>query len=146
MIHHGRLRVALGGALAATAGVIAACGGASDAAPVTQQPPDRRAEMPAETQRDVHEVFHRLPQSCGRDRADKPTLKRTTARFIELYRRYPADRFRLTIDDESGSMLSALLVLRAEMAVCSPDDAASIDRVLPAQIRRGLPALRRESG
>jgi hypothetical protein len=102
--------------------------------------------MPAGTQRDVHEVFHRLPRSCGRDRADEPMLERTTARFIGLYRRYPADRFRLTVDDESGSMLSVLLVLRAELAACSPDDAATIDRVLPVQIRRGLPPLRPEPG
>lgn len=87
MTRHERLRMTLAGALAATAGAIAACGGASDAVPVPQQPPDQRGEMPAETQRDVHEVFHRLPQSCGRDRADEPTLERTTARFIGLYRR-----------------------------------------------------------
>jgi hypothetical protein len=114
-----RLRVALGGVLAVTVGTITACGGASDPAPLPQQPPDRRAEIPAETQREVRDVFHRLPRFCGRDpadRAEEATLERTTARFIGFYRRYPADRFRLAIDDESGSMLSALLVLRAELA------------------------------
>lgn len=135
------LRAAFGGALVAAAGVIAACGGATESTPVPQQAEDQQAQMPAETQRYVHEVFHRLPRSCGRERAesaDRPMLERTTERFIGLYRRYPADRFRLSIDDESGSMLSVLLVLRYELAACSPDDAASIDRILPAEIRRGL--------
>ncbi len=94
--------------------------------------------MPADAERYVHETFHRLARSCGRGRADRRRLDATTERFIELYRRYPADRFRMRIDDESGTMLSAILVLRDELARCSPRHAAKIDPVVPPRVRRAL--------
>lgn len=90
----------------------------------------------------MHETFHRLPRSCARGRADRQRLDVTTAKFIELYRRYPADRFQMTIDDESGTMFSAILVLRDELSRCSPRHAALIDPILPARVRRALRPLR----
>lgn len=114
-----------------------ACGDADS--PATPAPPaaDQRA-VPADAARFVHQTFHRLPEFCRRGRTDSGRLDATTARFTELYRRYPADRYRMKIDDESGTMLSAILVLRDELSSCSPRHAARIDPILPPQVRRTL--------
>lgn len=121
--------------------------------PATGQPPsgapvagaspaDERAPMPAGVRRYIHSTFHDLPRSCARGRVDEPILDRTTTTFISLHRRYPAARYRVQIDDESGTTLSAILVLRDELTRCSPRHAAAIDAVLPASIRRALRAPR----
>lgn len=125
-------------AVAAVAGIAAACGGESDSGARTATQADRRAPVPAAVERYVHTTFHRLPRSCGRGRADRRRLDATTARFITLYRRYPFERFGMRIDDEDGTMLSAILVLRDELSRCSPRHAALVDPVLPASVRRAL--------
>lgn len=135
-------RSALAVGAATLLAALAGCGGAAGGPDEPSQPSERRAAIPPGVQRDVHETFHRLPRSCSRRRADEAVLTRTTQTFLTLYRRYPPERFALTIDDESGDMLSAILVLRYELATCSPRHAASIDPVLPPAIRRGLSPLR----
>ena len=117
-----------------------ACGDA-DTAPKSPPPAADQRAVPADAARFVHQTFHRLPEFCRRGRTDSGRLDATTARFTELYRRYPADRFRMKIDDESGTMLSAILVLRDELSRCSPRHAARIDPILPTQVRRALPPL-----
>ena len=129
------IRAAVVAVVAATA---AGCGGARDSGARPATPPDPRASVPGDVERYVHQTLHRLPRSCARGRADRRRLDATTAKFIELYRRYPYDRFRMTIDDESGTMLSASLVLRDELSRCSPRHAAAIDPILPASVRRAL--------
>lgn len=49
----------------------------------------------------------------------------------------------MKIDDERGTMLSAILVIRYELSKCSPRHAAEIDPVLPAKVRAGLTPLGR---
>lgn len=129
-------------AVTVVAAAVVGCGGASDSGARTAAPAEVRAAVPADVERYVHETFHRLPRSCARGRADRQRLDATTATFIELYRSYPSDRFGMTIDDEAGTMLSAILVLRDELARCSPRHAALIDAVLPASVRRALRPLR----
>ena len=129
---------------AAAVAVVAACG--EEARGPSHPPAERRVAMPADAERYVHRTFHRLPRSCARGRADRRRLDATTARFVELYRRYPADRFGMRIDDESGTMLSATLVLRKELARCSPRHAARIDPVLPPRLRRALRPLGADGG
>lgn len=132
-------RAAAAAVVAATA---AGCGGASDSGARTATLADRRTAVPDDVERYVHDTFHRFPRSCAPGRADRRRLDATTAKFIRLYRRYPYDRFRMTIDDESGTMLSAILVLRDELSRCSPRHAASVDPVLPASVRRALRPLK----
>ena len=98
--------------------------------------PTRR--VPARVEQSVHRTFHRFERYCSGRAVDTTTLDRTTSDFIEWYRAYPADEYALQIDDEPGTMLSAILVLRYELSRCSPSHAARIDAVLPRQIRRGL--------
>lgn len=125
------------------AATVAACGGADAPAEPPERTPDRRAALPAEDVRYVHETFHRLPRFCAPGRSDPRRAAAATTRFLELYRRYPADRYRMKIDDESGNMLSAILVLRDELSRCSPRPAARIDTILPEQARRALGPLPR---
>ena len=115
----------------------AACG-AGTSAEAPRPPAERRAALPPEVARYVHGTFHRFPRFCARGRTDRGRLDEVTGRFVELYRRYPSDRFEMTIDGESGTMLSAILVLRDELSRCSPGHAARIDPALPPRIRRAL--------
>jgi hypothetical protein len=123
-----------------------ACGGAAERRDPPSRAAERGAAIPGDVERYVHRTFHRLPRSCNRRGADRRVLDQITTRFIGLYRRYPAPRFRLRIDDESGTMLSAILVLRYELAECSPHHAASIDVVLPPRVRRALRPLTPRAG
>jgi len=86
----------------------------------------------------VHKTLHDLPRLCLQSRPDTRELKEAARVFIQYYERFPSQRFRLQIDEESGSMLSALLVLRAELTRCSVRLTKSVDRVLPFRIRRAL--------
>ena len=131
-------RLALSALGVAGSVALTACGGDPPRTQGPAAPPDDRAEIPRVDARYVHRTFHRLRRSCGPGRSDRRRLDATTTRFVRLYRRYPAERFRMRIDDESGTMLSAILVLRYELAGCSPDHAARIDAVLPPRVRRAL--------
>lgn len=122
----------------ALATLVTGCGATAGAPERTAPPSDPRVPVPIAVQRDVHAMLHRLSRVCGRRRADTEALERTTRAFTRYYRRYPSRRFRLQIDDESGTMLSAILVLRAALARCSPGRAREVDKLLPARIRRAL--------
>ena len=135
-----------GAALPPLVVALAACGGGAPSAQPAATQPDRRAALPAQDALYVHRTFHRLPRFCGPGRADRRRLDATTTRFIELFRRYPAERYAFRIDDESGTTLSAILVLRDELSRCSPRHAARIDPVLPATIRRALRPLPSDRG
>ncbi len=121
---------------AAVALLVAGCGAAGN--PERERPPpDSRELIPRAVQRDVHASLHRLPTICGRE-VDSRAIERITGAFIDYYERYPSDSFRLQIDDEGGSTLSAILVLRYELSRCSPSSARRVDEVLPRRVRRAL--------
>ena len=139
----GRARFAACATVVTLGVALPGCGGGGEDA--IEAPParaDRRAQVPGAVERYVHETFHRLDSVCSRRRADEPVLDSAVERFVALYERYPADRFRMEIDDETGTMLSAILVLRDELSRCSPRTAAPIDAVLPPRVRRALRPLR----
>lgn len=125
--------------LLAIAGIVAAgCGSGSP--PPDQgeaQAPHRRAAVPGGVEREVHARLHALPRDCNRGRAGKESLRQTTRSFIRYYRQYPSGRYRLQIDGESGTMLSALLVVREELLTCAPALAREITAVLPRNLQRG---------
>jgi hypothetical protein len=129
-------------AAALLAAAVQGCGGPSPAGPQTT-PPESRTPVPREVQRDVHARLHRLPATCGRQ-VDRWAVERTTRRFIRYYERYPSARYRMQIDDEAGTTLSAILVLRHELARCSPRSARPIDEILPPRVRRALRPLERD--
>lgn len=123
--------------VAVAAALLSACGNA-DRHPSAPSP---RTRIAAPVEHELHATLHALPRVCSRRDSDPAALGRVTGRFIDWYRRYPYDRYEIKIDDESGTMLSAILVLRYELASCSPIHAAKIDAVLPAKIRNGLKPL-----
>lgn len=130
------------------AAVVAAGCGAGDrvgpAATTAREAP--RSPVPPAVQRYLHRTLHRLPRSCSPRRADPRALTATTRRFLALYRRYPHERYEMAYHDESGTMLSAILVLRNELATCSPRHAARIDPVIPPKLRRALRPLPAPAG
>lgn len=84
----------------------------------------------------LHASLHRMERVCARKNltaSDTRMLESAARSFVRLYRAYPDARFQ--IDDESGRMLSVLLVARAELRTCSAGPAAIVDRALPAQFR-----------
>jgi hypothetical protein len=89
-------------------------------------------------ERQVHRTFHRFDRYCSRRAVNDRALDRRTRDFIGWYGTYPAERYAVQIDDEPGTMLSAILVLRYELSRCSPKHAARIDAVLPRKLLRGL--------
>lgn len=86
----------------------------------------------------MHKTLHDLPRLCRPGRPDTRALTRATLALVRYYKRFPSRRCRLQIDDESGSMLSALLVLRDELTGCSARLTKTVDEVLPTDIRRAL--------
>jgi hypothetical protein len=134
-----RAWVAFTAALAAMS--VSACGDVGG-----RQARERPARIPAAVEQQVHRTLHRLPRVCSRRRTDVAAIDRITTAFVAWYRRYPADRYEMQIDDERGTMLSAILVLRYELAKCSPRHAARIDPVLPPKVRAGLTPLRARGG
>lgn len=122
------------------AAVVAGCGGGSPAPDRTvNESPEARATVPAPVERAVHAGLHALPRAYRRGSSGRATLRRTTRSFIRYYRQYPSNRYGLRIDDESGTMLSALLVLRQELLGCDRALATEIEAVLPRDLQRGRP-------
>lgn len=133
------------GLVALSAGGLGGCGRTARETPRARPPATEPAgRVPAYVERGVHRTFHRLGRVCDRSGAGRRrSLDAVTADFIRWYGAYPADRYALRVDDEPGTMLSAILVLRLELSRCSPGHAARIDAVLPRRIARGLRPLPR---
>lgn len=99
--------------------------------------------------REIHDKLERIGRLCSA-KERRRDVERVTAmqvrRLVALRRRYPTQRFALDRGGETGTMLSVLLVARAELVGCAPGAAEAIDRVLPATVRRALPPARSEPG
>jgi hypothetical protein len=108
----------------------------------TAESPEPTRRVPPQVERQVHRTFHQFRRYCSRSAANSAALDETTRDFIGWYRSYPAEQYTVQIDDEPGTMLSAILVLRYELSRCSAAHAARIDAVLPRAIVRGLRPLR----
>ena len=123
-------------AAAALSLLAVACGSSE---PSSAPPPTHagKVEIPAGVQRDIHSRLHELPRICGR-RLRRTAVARTARAFLRYQRRYPADRYWLRVDDETGTTFSALLVVRDRLRRCSPRWTEAIDATLPARVRRAL--------
>ncbi len=135
---HLRRRKAGASVVGALAVVVIGCGAASPPPAPPASPPDTRAPIPAEVQAEIHATLHAVPRFCNVRRPDERGLERRARGLVRYYRRYPSRRFRLRIDDESGSTLSVLLVVRQSLNLCGSPLTESIDRVLPPDISRAL--------
>lgn len=122
--------------------LLAACGGgeASRGRPETTRPGPTTAERRA-----IHDGLDQIGRACAAKAARAGRARvasREVRRLLAFRRRYPTQRFTLESAGETGTMLSVLLVARAELAGCYPRGAEAIDRVLPRQVRRALPPAR----
>lgn len=112
-----------------------------DAGPVVvgaARPTEKAGTAPAIRVQGVHMALHDIGDWCipQTDADARRRLRRDTDVILSFARRYPTARFR--IDDETGSVLSLLLVARNELRACSSADAARVDRALPPGVRNGL--------
>lgn len=122
-----RLTVALAlviAGLIALGAILAARGGESAAQPTA-------AEVG-----EVHAILHRLDRTCarsGRSPQARKELDRNVGTILAFARAYPEARF--TIDDESGTALSLLLVAREATRPCAPAASRRLDSALPQRFR-----------
>ena len=97
--------------------------------------PEPSSSAPPAQVEGVHQALHRLGDQCEPVRNDrsKSVIKRDVDTILAFARRYPEGRF--PIDDETGSVLSLLLVARDTLRPCEPAEAARVDRALPSEFR-----------
>ena len=94
----------------------------------TQFPPRARVEQ-------VHRALHTMGRACKQSEATREpdAVRRPVAVMEEFARDYPTGGFR--IDDEPGSTLSLLVVLRSELQACEPSLLPSVEALIPDEYR-----------
>ena len=94
----------------------------------TQFPPRRRVEV-------AHRALHAMGRACEEPVAsrDPKSVRRPVAVIEQFARDYPNGGF--TIDDEAGTTISFLVVLRYELRSCDPSLVPGVDKFLPPQFR-----------
>lgn len=96
--------------------------------------PEPTSRAPAAAVRRMHGALHDLGTQCGPSaRADLAAVDRDVSTILDFARRYPEGRF--AVDDETGSVLSLLLVARDAVRTCSPSAARRVDGALPLNLR-----------
>ncbi len=94
----------------------------------TQTPPAGRVEA-------VHRSLHATGRACRIASADREpgAVRRPVTVMLQFARDYPGAGFR--IDDESGSTLSLLVVLRYDLGTCHPALVPAVEALLPEELR-----------
>ena len=99
------------------------------------QPPEPSSSAPPAAVQQIHDALHGLGDQCEPVRSDrsKPSINRDVTTILAFAQRYPEGRF--PIDDETGSVLSLLLVARDALRSCEPAEAARVNKALPPGFR-----------
>lgn len=94
----------------------------------TQFPPRARVE-------EAHRALHAMGRACETPGSTRDPA--AVARPVEVMERFARDfpDGGFTIDDEPGSTLSLLVVLRYELQTCDPSLVVSVERLLPPRYR-----------
>lgn len=94
----------------------------------TQFPPQERVDQ-------AHRALHAMGRACKQSAAarDPDAVRRPVATMEEFARDFPRGGF--TIDDESGSTLALLIVLRSELQDCEPPLVPSVEGLIPEEYR-----------
>lgn len=94
----------------------------------TQFPPKARVE-------EAHRALHAMGRACEKPSSTRdPAAVRQPVEVMERFARdFPNGGF--TIDDEPGSTLSLLVVLRYELQNCDPTLVPSVEELLPTRFR-----------
>lgn len=94
----------------------------------TQFPPRARVEA-------SHSALHAMGRACKQPLAtrDPASVRRPVEVMARFARDYPNGGF--TIDDEPGTTLSLLVVLRYELQSCEPTLVPEVEELLPERFR-----------
>ena len=105
------------------------------AAPVlpepTQSPPRVRVDQ-------AHRALHALGRACKHPRAEREldAVRRPLASMEQFAHDFPSAGF--TIDDEPGTTLALLIVLRSELQECEPSLLPGVEVLIPEEYRGSL--------
>ena len=82
----------------------------------------------------VHRALHDLGRGCERPPGQ---ARGEVLRALRVIKRFAADhpRARFPIDDESGSTIALLFVVRDELLICAPSLVHGVDRLIPPEFR-----------
>ena len=94
----------------------------------TQVPPRARVDQ-------AHRALHAMGRACKQPMAarEPDAVRRPVARMMQFARDFPRGGF--TIDDEPGSTLALLIVLRSELQGCEPSLLPSVEALIPEEYR-----------
>jgi len=98
----------------------------------TQFPPRERVDQ-------AHQALHAMARACKQPVAkrDADAVRRPVATMEKFARDFPRGGF--SIDDESGSTLALLIVLRSELQECEPSLLPSVEALIPEEYREPSP-------
>ena len=94
----------------------------------TEFPPRARVDQ-------AHRALHGMGRACKQPMAarEPEAVRRPVAIMEQFARDFPRGRF--TIDDEPGTTLALLIVLRSDLQECEPSLLASVEALIPEQYR-----------
>ena len=96
--------------------------------------PQATESLATEQAEPVHRALHALGSACRRDPdGRRQDVLRTLDVITTFVARHPTARF--PVDDESGTTLALLFVVRDELRTCAPTLVNDIDRLIPAEYR-----------
>ncbi|MFF7643867.1 hypothetical protein [Streptomyces canus] len=109
--------------------------GGSATTSTTVGTPTPAATPPAVDVRRVHNALHDIDARCGTAVSGKARaeLEGDADTVTAFARRYPDASFR--VDDETGTTLSLLLVVRQGLRDCAPTATARVNQALPPEYR-----------
>lgn len=94
----------------------------------TQFPPLARVDQ-------AHRALHAMGRACKQPAAarEPDAVRRPVATMEQFAQDFPRGGF--TIDDEPGSTLALLIVLRSELQECEPSILPSVEALIPEEYR-----------
>jgi hypothetical protein len=101
----------------------------------TPQAPRPEEQAPEEQAQNVHRALHAIGTICESraPRGRTARVRRHVDTILDFARRYPSVSF--PIDDETGTTVSLLIVVRDGVRTCAPSLTGKVNAALPEQYR-----------
>jgi hypothetical protein len=93
-----------------------------------------KSPAPREAVDDAHTALHRIGAACGERPDLTGDISAEVTEILTFAERYPTGRF--PIDDQTGTSLSLLLVVREALRDCDPRQADRVNGALPETFQR----------
>ena len=102
----------------------------------TYRLPTPTEAVPNTQVRPVHQALHALDRTCRRPVSGRQgqQLRSTLQPLLRFARQHPNAGF--SIDDETGTTMSLLIVIRAELISCAPQYLPRVEALLPEEFRQ----------